>query len=1433
MSEHVTVTQSSDKVVVTEEGNVTVVTVSAGSALVPDASTTVKGKIKLAGDLGGTADAPTVPGLAAKASKTYVDTQDTSVATAAAAALAAHTSRTDNPHAVTKSQVGLGSVDNTSDASKPVSTATQTALATKVDVVAGKGLSTNDYTTAEQSKLAGIAPGATQNASDAALRDRSTHTGSQAISTVTGLQTALDGKQAALGFAPENPANKGAAGGYAALDATGKVPAGQLPSYVDDVLEYANLAAMPATGETGKIYIALDTNFEYRWSGTAYIRLVASPGSTDALAEGTTNLYFTSARASAAAPVQSVAGKTGTVTLGKSDVGLASVDNTSDLSKPISTATQGALDTKVQLGGDLGGTITVPSVRNVAKVNNVIDFGAVGNAKKYTDGAITAGSSTFTSSSAGFTGADIGKVIIVLNAGVADPSTPWNYGLTATISTVTNATTVTLSTAATASVSGATFHYGTDDSTAFNAALASTASSKVHIPARRYIFGSNLTPASNTLIEGAGYNSLLIFGSGKGFAMDSKSNVQFSNFRTDSSSHNYNDFLFDIYRCNSVTVRDCYLTNIGGFGIFTHTYNTTSSGFWYFNNLIDGLGGNDLIGGGTNDSGASSVLKDMHIYGNTITQDAASGHQYSAAIDIVGIYRVTYSDNNTEGDIFFGFEQWPNALSKIVNNTVKNAKNKTWGTITINGNSSSTASEGSDLIAGNVTENSRIYVNGPSGSIRTYRIAINDNIVNAQSTPSAAITAKYCSLGSIMGNVTRYSGVGILLDNTDHFNVVGNNMMDHVTYGIQEQTGNSNVVSLNQFLTSSVPTPISSVSSSTIVKNNHGLNPELLNAIGSVSTSTTVNRNAGRTQSITLTGNATITFASCLIPGETLTLQYTQDATGSRVPTFSSNVKHAKNSLVLSTTAGAIDFVDYMWDGTYWRETGRALSYAETAPPSGTAGGDLSGSYPNPTVPGLAGKEPTVTAGTTSQYYRGDKTWQTMDKTAVGLANVDNTSDATKNSAVATLTNKTLGSTTLSDGATVTLGTTTGTQIATATTQKLGFFGATPTAQPSASTDLGVALAALGLRASGSYTISTGGTASFTGLLNGGNYQSGINTITGATTLGLTYGGETNYCNASSGAFTVTLPGTTTPGYRFTIKKIDSSANAVTIAGTIDGATNYVLATQYDSVTLVSTATSGTWYTLRAPVSGLVPIANGGTGSSTQNFVDLTTAQTVAGSKTFTSELKANAAITLANNQVIQSSNAAGSFVSLFRINTGTTPDIHLMPDLTTSNFSTVYFGYNSGLKFQWGGGTTKIDSVVFDTANGTTINVAGSTKVRVNSVGLYAGGNVAATSTLQSGGSFATAFTAKTAAYTLTATDSVVSGDTTSAAFNLTLPDASTCTGRQYTLKRISAGSNNLTVATSSSQTIDGASTYVLNAQWKFVVVVSTGSGWLVVGGN
>lgn len=119
----------------------------------------------------------------------------------------------------------------------------------------------------------------------------------------------------------------------------GKVPASQLPSYVDDVLEYANTAAFPATGEAGKIYVAMDTNKVYRWSGSAYVEISASL----ALGETSSTAYRGDRGKTAYDHSQATGNPHST---SKSDVGLGNVDNTSDANKPVSTATQTALNGK-------------------------------------------------------------------------------------------------------------------------------------------------------------------------------------------------------------------------------------------------------------------------------------------------------------------------------------------------------------------------------------------------------------------------------------------------------------------------------------------------------------------------------------------------------------------------------------------------------------------------------------------------------------------------------------------------------------------------------------------------------------------------------------------------------------------------------------------------------------------------------------------------------------------------------------------------------------------------------------------------------------------------------------------------------------------------------------------------------------------------------
>lgn len=173
-----------------------------------------------------------------------------------------------------------------------------------VEKVAGKGLSTNDYTTAEKEKLAGLK----NTTVDAALSGTSTNpvqnkavqaaldTRVPTTRKVNGKALSVDVTLAAADVGAIPVVQKGAASGVAELDATGKVPAAQLPSYVDDVIEgylsggklYKEAAhTTEIAGETGKIYVDLSTNKTYRWSGTAF----AVISDTIALGETSTTAY--------------------------------------------------------------------------------------------------------------------------------------------------------------------------------------------------------------------------------------------------------------------------------------------------------------------------------------------------------------------------------------------------------------------------------------------------------------------------------------------------------------------------------------------------------------------------------------------------------------------------------------------------------------------------------------------------------------------------------------------------------------------------------------------------------------------------------------------------------------------------------------------------------------------------------------------------------------------------------------------------------------------------------------------------------------------------------------------------------------------------------------------------------------------------------------
>ena len=158
-----------------------------------------------------------------------------------------------------------------------ISAGTATSVPNTRTLTAGAGLVGGGDLTANRTFDVGAGNGITV-AADAVSLTVPVSTANGGTGTTTGISAAT---QTALNL-KEDKANKGIASGYASLDTGGKVPAAQLPAYVDDILEFANLAAFPATGTAGVLYVALDTNKVYRWSGSIYVEVSPDSGAPSA-----------------------------------------------------------------------------------------------------------------------------------------------------------------------------------------------------------------------------------------------------------------------------------------------------------------------------------------------------------------------------------------------------------------------------------------------------------------------------------------------------------------------------------------------------------------------------------------------------------------------------------------------------------------------------------------------------------------------------------------------------------------------------------------------------------------------------------------------------------------------------------------------------------------------------------------------------------------------------------------------------------------------------------------------------------------------------------------------------------------------------------------------------------------------------------------------
>jgi hypothetical protein len=332
-------------------------------------------------------------------------------------------------------------------------------------------------------------------------------------------------------------------------------------------------------------------------------------------------------------------------------------------------------------------------------------------------------------------------------------------------------------------------------------------------------------------------------------------------------------------------------------------------------------------------------------------------------------------------------------------------------------------------------------------------------------------------------------------------------------------------------------------------------------------------------------------------------------------------------------------------------------------------------------------------------------------------------------------------------------------------------------------------------------------------------------TLTGTVTTSgnITLGGTLSNVNLTS-QITGTLP----------------VANGGTGVTTSSGASSVVLRDANQNVTanaffnnLATVAAAGTTTTLTV-ASAPVQLVTG-SGGQTMKLPDATTLSN--GTIFSFNNNQSSGAITVNNNSnTLIVSVPSGGYTTVVLLSNATAAGTWDRHDQTPSNvtWSTNTLDYSGSItSATWNGATVTVNrggtglatipanAVVTGNATGSLTTIApGNSGNVLTSNGTVWSSQAPATSSI----------VAKTAAYTATTSDSTILASAASAAFSITLPTSVGATGKFYTIKKTDSSANVVTIATTSSQTIDGAATKALSYQYDAYTVQSDGSNWSIV---